>query len=134
MELRAKRSKSAGLRARPRERERERERERVVVIIFCVNGVVWEEEISKGAHQVGSTHQGVPGGAGAPWLVVPTWCTSLRYYLHQKFINIQKNRIRFLEHCENFYFWVIFLLHGKSRKQTKHDILFYLTSKNRKKR
>jgi hypothetical protein len=44
----------------------------------------------------------------------------------------RKNRIEFLGHSENFYFWVIFLLHGKFRKQTKHGILFYLTKKNRK--
>ena len=44
----------------------------------------------------------------------------------------RKNRIRFSEHSGNFYFWVIFLLHGIFRKQKKHGILFYLTNKNRK--
>ena len=39
---------------------------------------------------------------------------------------IQKeNRIKFSGHSENFYFWVIFLLHRKIRKQTKYVILFY---------
>ena len=49
---------------------------------------MWAKEISEGAHVGTTTPQGTPGGAGAPRWVVPTWCTSLRYYLHQKFINI----------------------------------------------
>ena len=93
---------------------------------------MWEEEVSEGPHVGTTTHQAMPGGPGAPRWVVPTWCTSLWYYLHQKFINIQKkNRIRFSEHSENFYFWGILLLHGKFRKQTKHGILFYLANENR---
>ena len=55
-----------------------------------VNGVMWEEEVSEGAHVGTTTNQGAPGGPGAPRWVVPTWCTSLRHYLHQKFRNIQK--------------------------------------------
>ena len=89
--------------------------------------MMWDEEVSEGT----TNHQGTPGGPGMPRWVVPTWCTSLWYYLHQKFIKFQ-NPIRFLEHSENFYFWVIFLLHMKFRKQTKHVILFYLANKNRK--
>jgi hypothetical protein len=46
--------------------------------------------------------------------------------------NSEKNRIKFSEQSENFDFSAAFLLHGKNRKQTKHGILFYLTSKNRK--
>ena len=93
---------------------------------------MWDEGISEGAHVGTTTDQGVPGGPGAPRCVVPTWCTSLRYYLHQKFLYIQKNRIKFSEHSEKFYFWVIFLLHGKFRKQATHGTLFYLNNKNRK--
>jgi hypothetical protein len=51
---------------------------------------MWDEEISEGAHVGTTTHQGAPGGAGAPRWVVPTWSTSLCCYLHQKLLNIQK--------------------------------------------
>jgi hypothetical protein len=37
----------------------------------------------------------------------------------------KKNRIKFSGHYENFHFWVIFLLHEKIRKQTKHEFYFY---------
>ena len=87
--------------------------------------MMWCEGISEGAHVGTTTHQGAPGGPSAPMWVVPTRYTSLLCYLHQKFLNIQeKKRIKFSEHSENFYFWVIFLLHGKFRKQTKLGILF----------
>ena len=92
--------------------------------------MMWCEEISEGAHVAITTHQGAPGGPGTPRWVVPTLCTSLWYYLHQKFGNIlEKNHIKFSGHSEKFYFWVIFL-HGKFTKQIKHGILFYLTNKN----
>ena len=93
---------------------------------------MWDEEVSEGAHVGTTTHQGAPRGPGAPRWVVPTWFTSLWYYLHQKIRNIQKKfHVQFSGHSGNFYFWVIFLLHWKFRKQTKHGILFYLTNKNR---
>ena len=44
----------------------------------------------------------------------------------------EKNRIKFSGHSENFYFWVIFLLQGESRKQDNPGFLFYLTKNNRK--
>jgi hypothetical protein len=44
----------------------------------------------------------------------------------------EKNHVKFSVHYENFYFWVIFLLHGKIKKQAKHGILFQITNKNRK--
>ena len=91
--------------------------------------MMWCEEISEGATW-GPQHTkallGVltrPGGLcppGAPPSDVI--CTK----------NSEKNHIKFPGHSENFHFWVIFLLHGKLRKQTKHGILFYLTNKNRK--
>ena len=37
--------------------------------------------------------------------------------------------MKFSGNSENFYFWVIFLLHGENRKHDKHGILFYLTKK-----
>ena len=83
---------------------------------------MWYEEISEGAHVGTTTHQGVPGGG----------CTSLWCLLHQNFLNIKKIVLNFQGIFENFYFWVIFLLHEKFKKQTKHGILFYLTNKNRK--
>ena len=55
--------------------------------------MMWYEGISEGGHVGTTAHQGAPGGPGAPRWVVPTWCTSLRYYLHQKFINIQKKNV-----------------------------------------
>ena len=85
---------------------------------------MWANEISEGAHVGTTTHQGASGGPGAPRWVVPTWCTSLQYYLHQKFLNIQeKNHIEFSGHSENFYFWVIFYCTGNS--ENKHNMAFY---------
>jgi hypothetical protein len=49
--------------------------------------MMWAKEISEGAHVGATTHQGAPGGAGAPWCLVGTRCTPLWYYLHQKFRN-----------------------------------------------
>jgi len=43
----------------------------------------------------------------------------------------EKNCIKFSMHYKKFYFWVIFLLHEKFRKHTKHGILFYLTTKKK---
>ena len=62
---------------------------------------------------------GVLWAPGAPPLV----------FFAPEFRNIRKkNRIKFSEHSENFYFWVIFLLHGENRKLDNHGILFYLTN------
>ena len=52
--------------------------------------MMWCKEISEGADVGTTTHQGAPRGPGVPRWVVPTWGTSLSYYLHQKFRNIQK--------------------------------------------
>ena len=93
---------------------------------------MWDEEVSEGAHVGTTTHQGAPGGPGAPRWVVPTWCTSLWYYLHQKFLNIQKKIVLNFQGILITFILGHFLLHGKFRKQTKHGILFYLTNKNRK--
>ena len=88
---------------------------------------MWDEEVSEGAHVGTTTHQSTPGGPGAPRWVVPTWCTSLWYYLHQKFLNIQKkkNHIMFSEHSEKFYFWVFFIAREiQKTDKTWHFILF----------
>ena len=59
MELRAKRSKSAGLRARTWEREQ-------WIFFFWRQVMMWYEEISEGAHVGTTNHKGMPGGLGAP--------------------------------------------------------------------
>ena len=70
-----------------------------------VNGVMWEEEVSEGAMwgpQPARARLGVlacrgglcPPGAPPSDII----CTK----------NSEKNRIKFSEHSENFYFWVIF--------------------------
>ena len=85
---------------------------------------MWDEEVSEGAHVGTRTHQGTPGGPGAPRWIFPTWCTSLGYYLHQKFLNIQeKNCTKFSEHSENFYFRVIFYCTGNL--ENRQNIAFY---------
>ena len=122
MELQVKRSKSAGLSSRTQEREQ-------WGFFFWRWVMMWAKEISEGAHVGTTTHQGAPGGPGAPRWVVPTWCTLFAPKI-QKYS--EKNRIQFSGHSENFYFWVIFLLPGKFWKQINHGILFYLTNKNRK--
>ena len=94
--------------------------------------MMWYEEISEGAHVGTTTHQGTPGGLSAPRWVVPSWCTSLWYYLHQKFINNQKKSYHIFTTFRDLLFLGHFLLHMKFRKQTKHGILFYLTNKNKK--
>ena len=78
-----------------------------------------------------TTHQGAPGAAGAPRWVMPTWCTPSDVICIKNSEIFRKNRVKFLGHPENFYFWVIFHCTEKIRKQTKHGILFYLTKKNR---
>ena len=37
--------------------------------------MMWDEEISEGAHVGTRTNQGAPGGPSAPRWVVPTWDT-----------------------------------------------------------
>ena len=91
--------------------------------------MTWAKGISEGGHVGTKTHQGAPGVAGAPWCLVGIRCTPpLMLFAPEIQKYSEKNRIKFSEHSENFYFWVIFLLHGENRKQDNHDILFYLTN------
>jgi len=94
--------------------------------------MMWAKEISEGAHVGATTHQGAPGGAGAPWCLVGTRCTPLWYYLQQKIINIPKKIVlNFQDVLRTFIFWSFFISR-EFRKKDKHGILFYLTKKNRK--
>ena len=77
--------------------------------------MTWAKGISEGAHVGATTHQGASVGAGAPWCLVGTRCTPLWYYLHQKFINIQKNHVKFSWHSENFYFGSFFIARRKQK-------------------
>ena len=42
--------------------------------------MMWDEEMSEGAHVGTTTPQGAPGGASAQRWVVPTWCTPSSYF------------------------------------------------------
>ena len=68
--------------------------------------MMWDEGISEGAHVGTTTHQGAPGGICAKNSKI-----------------FRKNRIKFLEHFENFCFWVIFYCMGNS--ENGQNIAFY---------
>ena len=94
--------------------------------------MMWAKEISKGGPH--GDHN-PPGRAWGSWRA-QVGCAHLVHLLLMLYAPkilkySEKNIIKFSEHSKNFYFWVIFLLHEKFRKQTKHGILFYLTNKNR---
>ena len=83
---------------------------------------MWDEEIIEGGHVGTTTHQGVPGGPGAP-----RWVVHLPLILFAPTIlkYSEKNRIKFSEHSENFYFWVIFIAREiQKTDKTWHLILF----------
>ena len=88
--------------------------------------MMWCKEISEGAHVGTTTHQGAPGGPGVPRWIVPTWCTSLWYYLHQKFRNIQKNIVfNFQGILRTFIFGSFFIAREiQETDKTWHFILF----------
>ena len=88
--------------------------------------MMWCEEISEGAHVGTTTHQGAPGVPGVPRWVVPTWCTSLYYYLHQKFLNIQKKIVlNFQSILRTFIFGSFFIAREiQKTDKTWHFILF----------
>ena len=88
---------------------------------------MWAKEISEVAHVGATTHQGTPGGAGAPWCLVGTRCTPSGIICTRNSEIFRKNHIKFSNHSENFYFLVIFL-HEENRKQDNYGILFYLTN------
>ena len=93
---------------------------------------MWDEKISEGPmwgpQSPGRARRCWGTQVGCAHLVHPP----LVIFAPKNLKYLGKNHINFSEHFENFYFWVIFLLHGEFRKQTKHGILFYLTNKNRK--
>ena len=82
--------------------------------------MMWDEEVSEGAHVGTRTHQGEPGGAGVPRWVVPTWCTPSDVICIK---NSEKSRIKFSGHSENFYFGVIFYCMGNS--ENRINMAFY---------
>ena len=94
---------------------------------------MWDEEISEGAHVGTTTPRVCQGALARPGGLCPPGAPPLVIFAPKILKYSGKNHIKFSGHSENFYFWVIFLLHGKFRKQTKHGILFYLTNKNKKK-
>ena len=78
---------------------------------------MWAKEISEGAHMGATTHQGAPGGAGAPWCLVGTRCTPSDVICTKNSEIIRKNRSNFSGHSENFYFWVIFYCTEKTENR-----------------
>ena len=94
--------------------------------------MMWYKEISEGGHVGTTTHQGAPGGVGAPRWVVPTWCTSLRCLSHQKFLNIQKKIVLNFQDILRTFIFGSFFIAREIQKTEKYGILFYLTNKNRK--
>ena len=78
-----------------------------------------------------TTHQALLGVLARPGGLCPPGAPPLVIFAPKILKYSEKNRIKFSGHSENFFFWVIFVLHVKFRKQTKHGILFYLTNKNR---
>ena len=51
-------------------------------------GTTWAKEVPEGCPEGGTTHMGMPGGAGAPWWVVPTLVASRTASLLYKYSNI----------------------------------------------
>ena len=72
--------------------------------------MMWDEGISEGSWraQVGCAH--------LVHLPLILFAPEIQKYS-------EKNRIRFSEHYENFYFWVIFYCSGNS--ENRHDMAFY---------
>ena len=96
--------------------------------------MMWTKEISEGPMWGPQPTRARLGVLARPGGLCPPGAPPLVLFASKILKNSEeKNHIWFSEHSENFYFWVIFLLHGKFRKQTKHGILFYLTNKDRKK-
>ena len=84
-----------------------------------MNGVVWEEEVSEGAHQgaPGSWHAQV-GCAHLVHLPLVLFAPKILKYLG-------KNCIKFSEHSENFYFEPFFIAREIQKiDKTWHFILF----------
>ena len=85
--------------------------------------MMWDEEISEGAHVGTTTHQGAPGGPGAPRWGVPPGAPPSDIICTINSEIFRKNRIKFSEHSENFYFRVIFYCTGNS--ENRQNMAFY---------
>ena len=55
---------------------------------FGPEDIQWAKEVPEGSLEGGTTHEGVPGGPGAPWWVVPTSGASQTASLLYKYPNI----------------------------------------------
>ena len=82
--------------------------------------MMWDEEVSEGAHVGTTTHQGVlacPGGfcppGASPSDIICTRNSEI----------FRKNHIKFSGHSENFYFWIIFYCTGNS--ENRQNMAFY---------
>ena len=94
---------------------------------------MWAKEISEGAHVGATTHQGAPGGAGTP--LVGTRCTPPLVLFAPKIHKYSaKNRVKFLGHSENFYFWVIFYCAEKTENRINMAFCFIQLTKTENKR
>ena len=80
--------------------------------------MMWDKEMSEGGHVGATTHQGAPGGAGAPWCLVGTRCTPPQVLFAAKLHKYSgKIHVKFSGHSENFYFWVIFYCTEKTENR-----------------
>ena len=89
--------------------------------------MMWYEEISEGAHVGTTTHQGVPGGPGAPrWVgLCPPGAPPFGIVCTKNSEIFRKNHVNFLEHSENFYFGSFFNAREiQKTDKTWHFILF----------
>ena len=66
--------------------------------VFGFLGYLQSKEVTREAAQVGTTHQGAPGGPGVPWWVVPTSLASRTTSLPYKNPNILKTLGEPMEH------------------------------------
>ena len=80
--------------------------------------MMWDEEVSEGAHVGTTTPQGAPGGCAH--LVHPP----LVLFAPKIIKYSEKNRIKFSEHYENFYFWDIFYCTGNSEDRKNNAFYF----------
>ena len=61
---------------------------KLFVDFFGPEDIQWAKEVLKREPEVGTRHQGAPGGPGVPWWVVPTSVTSRTASLLYKYPNI----------------------------------------------
>ena len=61
-----------------------------IEIFYGPEGTCWALAVPGGSPEEGTTHQGAPGGPGAPWWVVPTSDAPRTASLLFKYPNIPK--------------------------------------------